>query len=706
MSKSKNITLNVEGMTCNNCALGVTKKLEKMGLQQVNTSFATGEVSFTPNTKISIENVANAINGLGFKVVDDPDQHQGLSAIEKKFYFSLIFTIPLFLHMFFPHSAWINHPIVQVVLCTPVFLLGCWHFGRSALGGLKSGVANMDVLIFIGSTAAFGYSLAGTIMHYNTDAAHNYMFFETTATIITLVLLGNVLEHRSVNQTTTAIKELTQLQQTHAHRVTTIDGTEKIEDIDAGDVKLNDTLLINTGDQVPTDGTIISGEATLDEAMISGESIPVHKQQGDEVIGGTILLEGSIRIQVTRIGSDTVLAKIIALVKTAQQDKPPIQQLGDKVSSIFVPTVLGLSALTFALSYWVFDLALQNALMHSIAVLVISCPCAMGLATPTAVIAGIGRAAKKGILIKGGSTLEEFANVQTVVFDKTGTLTTGQFQLQQLEVLEGKDEQWVRQLIYSIEQHSAHPIARSLVKALDGTPLIALENISEIKGKGLQATSDGNTYLLGSDKLATTNVESNPNQLLLFENNTLIAKITVEDEVKPGAKALMDALHREGKTTVMLSGDRKEKCEKLAQELGIATVHAEKLPEEKLAIIEQLSANSKTAMIGDGINDAPALAKAHVGLSLGDATQVAIHSAQIVLLNGKDLNAVTAALLVSKHTLKTIKQNLFWAFFYNVVAIPVAAVGLLNPMVAALAMAFSDVIVIGNSIRLKTKKLT
>lgn len=705
MSELKNTLLNVEGMTCSNCALGIRKQLEKKGLDNVDVNFATGEVLFKNTINLPLDDIKKGIDSLGFKVIEkQDDETTGLSTIEKKFYFSLIFTIPLFLHMFFPHQYWINNPLVQLALCLPVFVVGFLHFGKSALGSLKAMVPNMDVLIVIGATSAFVYSLIGTIEHYGTHEVHNYLFFETAATIITLVLLGNVLEHRSVNQTTTAIKELTQLQKSEAIKILPDGSTEKI---DATLLVKGDIILVNHGDKIAIDGEIIWGDATINESMVTGESAPVEKTIGNKVVGGTIVESGSIKIKTEHVGNETVLSKIIEMVKSAQQNQPHIQQLGDKVSAVFVPIVIGIALLTFVIAFFGFHISMQQSMMQAIAVLVISCPCAMGLATPTAVMVGIGRAAKKGILIKGGSTLEQFANIKNIVFDKTGTLTTGDFTLKGITLYNNYHESDARNILFTIEEHSSHPIAKSLVNNLKTTATrVNFNEINEVKGYGIEAfDAENNHYQLGSSRWLGNNKPTSTHQIYLFKNNALVAGINIEDELKQNVKSTITLLHQQNLNTILLSGDVKEKCESLATDLGIKTVYSEKLPEDKLKLIEQWVNQEPTAMVGDGINDAPALTKANVGISLSNATQIAVQSAQIVLLNHKDFSQVYEAYLISKHTLKTIKQNLFWAFFYNVVAIPIAAFGFLNPMVAALAMAFSDVIVIGNSIRLKTKKL-
>jgi P-type Cu+ transporter len=701
--KPDNVILKVEGMDCTNCALGITRSLEKKGFQNVYTNFSTGEVTFESiNPDKEIDLAKTAITNLGYTVVNQ-EKVSRFSTIEKKFAFTLPFTIPLLLHMFLPHG-WLHHPIVQLSLCAPVFVLGFWHFGKSAFNSLKAGVSNMDVLIFIGSNAAFFYSLAGTIIHYGTHEVHNYLFYETTATIITLVLLGNVLEHRSVKQTTSAIADLSKLQPEKAKRIA--DGN--IQEINSIEIVKNDILLVNSGDRIPVDGKIIMGNASIDESMITGESIPVEKQINAQVIGGTIVLDGSIQIIAENVGKDTMLSKIIEMVKNAQQAKPDIQKLGDKISAIFVPIVVFIAVITFIGAYFLFDVSLQKAIMNSVAVLVISCPCAMGLATPTAVMVGIGRAAKNGILIKGGSTLEVLAEIKKVVFDKTGTLTTGKFNIKNIKLYSSLSENEVKCILYSIEKHSSHPIAKSIVENLknESLELINFLNVIEEKGKGLIATdTQGNSYIAGSFKTITNNTGINNHAIYLSKNEQLIAGIDIEDDIKQSASESIISLKNQGVSSILLSGDRKEKCEEIAQKLSITEVYSEHTPQEKLEKISRLNAQSPTAMAGDGINDAPALAQAAVGISLGNASQVAIQSAQVVILNGNDLEKVNEAILIGKHTLITIKQNLFWAFFYNVIAIPIAAAGFLNPMIGALAMAFSDVIVIGNSIRLKHKKI-
>jgi Cu+-exporting ATPase len=446
--------------------------------------------------------------------------------------------------------------------------------------------------------------------------------------------------------------------------------------------------------------------------MITGESMPVEKSKGDKIIGGTILVSGSMKMLAEKVGKATVLSKIIEMVKNAQQSKPDIQKLGDKVSNVFVPVVLIISMLTFFVCHFGFVISVQKALMNSIAVLVISCPCAMGLATPTAVMVGIGRAARSGILIKGGNSLEEFAKVQRIVFDKTGTLTTGNFKIRNISTPssshKGGEKEELEGVLFHLERYSSHPIAKSVVSELKNKNILAFSfsDIKEIKGMGMEGKcSNGNYYKVGSYRIASELTSDALHTLYILKNNSLIGFVDMEDELKIHAKETISFLKSQNITPIMLSGDTKQRCEETARQLGISEIYSGQLPDQKLSLIDSFSTKGRVAMVGDGINDAPALAKASVGISIGNATQVAIHSSQIILLKEKDLAQLQLAYLISKHTLKTIKQNLFWAFFYNVVAIPIAAAGFLSPMVGALAMAFSDVVVIGNSVRLRFKKL-
>ncbi|KAA3631128.1 MAG: cation-transporting P-type ATPase [Bacteroidetes bacterium] len=698
------VKLKVDGMDCSNCALSISRFLERKGLEDVFVNFQTKEVRFRQNDdKITLDKVTAGIHKLGYEVIDD-GKKENWWTLNRKLLISAVFTFPLLLHhilmMFGVHIHWMN-AWVQLAICLPVFIIGIAHFGVSGLKSLRGGVPNMDVLIIIGSTAAFIYSLVGTI-NYHPD----YIFYETAATIITLVLVGNWLEKRAVEQTTTSIGELTKLQVETAKRITP-SGT--VVTIDAKEIKKGHILQVNEGDKVPADGIIISGDASLDESMLTGESLPVDKNEGSSVVGASVVLTGNFQMEVKATGEKSVLGQMIELVKMAQADKPDIQRLADRISAVFVPVVILIALGTILIGHFGFGLEFRQALMNGIAVLVISCPCAMGLATPTAVMVGVGRMAKNGILVKGGQTLEIFAKIKNIVFDKTGTLTTGSFQLNNIEYFT-EDVDQVNALIYQLEKHSSHPIAHSLVAAMEsrmnGSTPIPLK-VSEHRGSGLEGVDEnGNVYRIGSGKPGIYN--GNPfhskAHIFLTKNDDLLAALEITDDIKDKASEVVSYLKTHEVRPYVLSGDKIEKTASVATTVGINDYFGEQLPDEKLEVIERLSDSAFTAMVGDGINDAPALAKATIGVSMSNASQAAIQSAQIVLLNG-NLEHLKQAHGISRHTLITIKQNLFWAFAYNVVAIPIAAMGFLNPMWGALFMAFSDVVVIGNSIRLKRKRI-
>lgn len=699
------ILLKVDGMDCANCAQSITRFLERKGLENVSVNFQTKEVKYHQGeADITIDSVKEGIQRLGFIIEEDKHSKSWLT-FERRLLICVIFTAPLLighiLMMLGISIPFLEDPYVQLTLCLPVYILGGLFFGKSAFSSLRAGELHMDVLIFMGGTAAFIYSLIGTF-----TGEMDYIFYETSATILTLVLIGNWMEHRAIKQTTNSIRALTALQVEKARKII---APGVIIDINKEDIVKGDLLQVNEGDKIPMDGMIISGEASIDESMITGESLPVEKAQGQYLVGGSLVLSGNMEMEVTAVGKDTLLGQMIELVKSAQDDKPPIQRLADKISGVFVPVVLTIALLTFLGGHWIFGVPIQDAMMNAIAVLVISCPCAMGLATPTAVMVGVGRMARNGILVKGGQTLEVLANAKKFIFDKTGTLTTGNFKIKEIKYFNDSPKR-TDALILAIEQKSSHPIAQSLVKELK-VRLNGMANnfnnlsITEKKGIGITAKdNEGHTFLIGSSKIVAEEERLEDFQVYLKQNDKLIAAISIEDELKKDAKKTIDYLKLNGVEPAILSGDLTAKTKEVAGHLNLKEFYAEKLPAEKLEIIDRLSKDSFTAMVGDGINDAPALAKATVGISLSDASQAAIQSAQIVLINGR-LSSLKQAVGISKQTVITIRQNLFWAFAYNIVAIPIAAMGFLNPMLGALFMAFSDVIVIGNSIRLNFKKI-
>jgi len=486
---------------------------------------------------------------------------------------------------------------------------------------------------------------------------------------------------------------------------------EVIFPIENTQLKVGDLILVRSGEQVPIDCKILWGDAHVNEALLTGESIPVHKLAKDKLIGGSIVESGSVKAQVTAVGDDTVLSGILNMVKQAQGEKPPIQDLADKISAVFVPLVVGIALLTFAVNYILLskDPAVSSvfteALMRSIAVLVIACPCAMGLATPAAIAVGLGRAACNGILFRNATSLENFKHIRQIVFDKTGTLTTGAFKLSEYNILDTPEDEWKR-IVYSLEKYSNHPIAQCIASSFKTKEEIRWKTIEEVKGIGMNGVDqEGNAYWAGSFKLVNGKTNEHHHNVYLLKNEQLIGWIDVEDEIRPEAAGVINALKAKGLKTILLSGDRQEKCDKLSRTLGIDEVIAEQSPEQKLEKIANLSASAPTAMVGDGINDAPALAKATIGISLSEASQLAIQSAQVVLMSS-GLKKLTTALGLGKATFITIKENLFWAFFYNIIAIPVAAFGFLTPTFGALVMGLSDVVLAANSVRLFFKKVS
>ncbi|MEM6879115.1 MAG: cation-translocating P-type ATPase [Bacteroidota bacterium] len=713
VQKSKTVSLKVSGMDCQNCAMGIEKALRKRGIDEVFVNFQTGEVRYHSNPEQPVvEEVEAEIERLGYSLISDLDQDgtkvgpsKAEQSANRRLIFCALLTAPLLLaHPLMALGLdwdWLHSPWWQLALALPVYLVGGWHFGRSALGGLRAGYLNMDVLIWLGATAAMVYSLYGL---YIQDA--NYYFFETAAGILTLVIIGNWLELRAVSKTTDAIGSLLDLQETEALRISS-DGHYMATP--TSDLIPGDLVQINTGDRVPVDGRIEKGTAMVDESLLTGESLPKTYTVGDELIGGSLMEGGAVQMRVSQTTADGTLSQMIELVKTAQRDKPNAQRLADRVSAIFVPAVILISLLTFLISWTTAYASASQAVLNAIAVLLISCPCAMGLATPTAVMVGVGRLARKGILVKGGQTVETLAGIDHIVFDKTGTLTQGKITIDKLVYSDGRKEE-IDRIIYAMEGESSHPIAKAIRHFLEGqvagARLPDLETM-EMPGEGLLAfdINTGKRYCLGSSSVLKDKNQASTASVFLTENDELLASIFLTDPPKAEASVALKQLDKRGIEYALLSGDSKERTRALADQLGIDNWTGEQLPNEKLIYLSRLSEKGRVvAMVGDGINDAAALSRADVGISFGGASGVAVHAAQVVLLRDK-LTALVEAIDLSKLTLRTIKESLFWAFSYNVVAIPLAALGYLNPLWAAAFMAFSDLVVIGNAIRLKNRKL-
>lgn len=702
------ISWKVSGMSCTNCALTVDKYLRNQGMQDIKVNFIGGDVSFENAANLPTQEIAKGIEGLGYHIEtgEASPSRQNRRIFKnhlQRFLFCFVFTAPLMLHMV-PgvHIHVLMNPYFQLALTAPVFIAGMSYFGKSAINSVVKGVPNMNVLVALGAVAAFIYSLYGTL---RADASL-YMFYETTATIITLVFLGNWLEERSVKSTQSALEKLAVSQVPMANMIAYDEHhNEHVFPVESKTLKVGDLLLVNNGETVPMDSKILWGEAGVNESIITGESAPVEKKMGDKLIGGSILETGTLKVQVTAVGEDTVLAGILQMVRNAQGEKPPVQRLADKISAIFVPAVICIALLTLLLNYFAAQQSFETSVLRAIAVLVISCPCAMGLATPAAIAVGLGRAARNGVLFKNAKSLESFRHIQQVVFDKTGTLTTGAFTIAAFQVTGSGDAEEFKRIVYSLEKYSSHPIAKAIVKEWKIKNDIRWSKIEEVKGLGMQGTDkEGNTFTAGSFKTAATLTGDTSHAIYVTRNHVLLGTIDVEDEIRAEAKAVVHLLKQKNIKTILLSGDRKEKCEQVAAACEIDEVYAEQSPRQKLDTIALLNQQTPTAMVGDGINDAPALAKATLGISLSEASQIAVQSAQVILMN-QGLKQLPLSLGLGKHTYLTIKQNLFWAFAYNIVAIPVAALGFLNPTFSALSMGLSDVVLGINSVRLNFKKI-
>ena len=716
-------TLNVEGMTCAACSARIEKvlnKLDGVNSATVNLMAKKATVDYD-ESKISVDDFIHSIEKAGFKaheqVEEDMDREKKLREREIKnlrnmLIFSAIFSIPLFSAMFF-HMAGIHNILsngwFQLALATPVQIIAGARFYKGAYKSLRGGGANMDVLIVMGTSAAFLYSL------YHTIVGIPEFYYEASAVIITLILLGKYLEAIAKGKTSEAIKKLMGLQAKTARVVR--DGTEV--DIPMEDVLVGDIVVVRPGERVPVDGIITEGHSTLDESMLTGESVPVDKTVGDEVIGATINKQGAFKLSATKVGKDTALAQIIKLVEDAQGSKAPVQRLADQISGIFVPVVLVIAVITFLV--WNFGFSdFNQGLISAVAVLVIACPCALGLATPTAIMVGTGKGAENGILIKGGEHLEKAHKLDVVILDKTGTITKGEPEVTDIIPYDFSESEILRFAAIA-EKSSEHPLGEAIVldaknKAIQ---LIDPEKFESITGHGIYSMIDKRDIYVGNRKLMRdqgVEIGHIEDELIGLENQGKTAMlisvdgkiggiIAVADTVKETSKQAIDQLKEMGIDIYMITGDNIRTAQSIADQVGITNILAEVLPEHKAEEVEKLRAEGKiVGMVGDGINDAPALASADVGFAIGTGTDVAMEAADITLIKG-DLREIPTAILLSKKTMRTIKQNLFWAFAYNTIGIPIAALGLLNPMIAGGAMAFSSVSVLSNSLRLKRFKI-
>ncbi len=717
------IPLAIEGMSCAACSARIDKKLNNTpGIVKATVNLLTNRaiVEYNPQF-ISISEIEQVVNDLGYhahwmdsreSTVNNPADGGELRKLRRLLIISMFLAFPLIFNMllmlFDIKASLLSNPYFQLALATPVqFGLG-FRFYRSAFLALRTGGSNMDVLVALGTTAAYLFSLYNLLF---LPVVHN-LYFEASATIITLILLGKYLEERAKQKTSAAIRALSGLQPRSARVIRR--GEE--QDVPIEEVRPGDTVVIRPGERIPADGIVQEGQSSVDESMLTGESLPVDKNPGDPVVGASINKNGSLKFVVTRTGKDTTLAQIIRIVEEAQGSKAPVQKIADKVAGIFVPAVMIAALITFILQYW-FSRDMGMAFTTAVAVLVIACPCALGLATPTAIMVGTGKGAENGLLIKGGEHLEALQKLDTVVLDKTGTITRGEPSLTDIVALGDHNRDHLLHWAGILEKRSEHPLGQAIYAAASeqGGSLPDPQDFKNYPGQGVAAKSENLTLAIGNKGFMQARAidisgadvrvreleEAGQTVMYLAIDESLAGLLAVADTLKENAAAAIQALKDLNLEVYMISGDNQRTALAIARQAGISQVLAEVLPEKKAKEIERIKQSGKTvAMVGDGINDAPALAAADIGIAIGTGTDVAMETANVVLMSG-DLQGIAAAIKLSRQTMRVIKQNLFWAFFYNTIAIPFAALGFLSPVIAGAAMAFSSVSVVSNSLRLR-----